>query len=140
MRTLLAFCLAFVAAPLGAQISVGGVPVDTLVRVPVTFVQKWENLPVDSTWLAYCAPVYQRGRGVIQLDSLVPVFPPVNPTCPPRSAVILIRPACAFLIPEFLHLRYRALYIVIIARGTCAVGIPLRDWPQTDDVTTRISP
>lgn len=124
---------------LGAQASIGGVPADTGFMFPAAFVRYVLALP-DTAARAFCVVTYTRARGIMDVDSLVPVEPASNPTCPPRQAVLLVRPECLFTIAEFLHLRYRALYVAIWApQRRCALGLPLRDWPQADDVTQRVA-
>lgn len=123
--------MAVIAAPLGAQAAP-----DSVFRFPPAFGVYMQAQP-DTVVRAFCVVTYSRYRGALTVDSLVVAPTATNPTCPPRQAVLLVRPLCAFTISEFLHLRYRAVYVAIWGRANgCVQGLPLRDWPQADDITS----
>ena len=120
MRALLALAL-LVALPLPAQ-SVRAYRGDTLNMTPQLSAVLEATPPHETA--AFCAPAYRRRGGNLWVDSLEVAPLAANPDCDPRAAVVLVRPVCAFTVAEFIGLRYRALYVLLICRPN-AVGFSL---------------
>lgn len=75
---------------------------------------------------AWCAPQYRRDPGTwnMWVDSLVRSERTSAPDCAPREAVVLIRRECVFSPLEFVFMRERWGYVVVVCAPN-AVGIPL---------------
>lgn len=135
----LAFLL---ASPLGAQ-RTG----DTLVRLDTLYgspalIAAMTTARSDTVH-AYCAPVFTRWRSTVRLDSLTIAARALNPDCGPREATVLLRPDCVFSLSEFVVLRVRALYVVLICRmggQAQGYGIPLGILPRPGDRITEGQP
>lgn len=108
------------AAPCGAQ----GVPFDTLKTRPAVSVQL-RRVAADSlgAWCVVRGRHDAAGRSVY-VDSIVEVPEAVNPDCNGRP-VLLKRPPCLFAPSEFLWLRIRASYVILVCGEGHAFGIAL---------------
>lgn len=121
--------MALFAAPLGAQ---APTPLDTL-KIRESIHAQIMALPTD-TITAFCAPSYRRASRAVYIDTLRPAATPTNPECAPSEAHVLVRPNCVFTLAEFVQLRSRALYVVLICRPN-AFGIPLHEPPPLERIT-----
>lgn len=129
-RLVMATLFALVAARADAQSP--PVPLDTL-NLRNDLHEAVMALPAD-TVVAFCAPQFRRDRSRVFIDWWNPTADPTNPLCGPREAHVLVRPSCVFTLAEFLQLRVRALYVVLICRPN-AFGIPLHEPPPLERIT-----
>jgi hypothetical protein len=125
MRTLTLVLAFLLALPVNAQ-SGDSLTLDTLYASPALIAAM--TAARADTVHAYCSPVFTRWRSTVRLDSLRLASRALNPDCGPREATVLLRPACVFSLGEFVVMRVRALYVVLVCRTggqTQGYGIPL---------------
>jgi hypothetical protein len=87
------------------------------------------SVPPDSL-AAFCAMSYRVDADAkeVTLVALRPAPVATNPECVGNEAAVLVRPGCVFNLLEFVQLRVRAPYVVLMCRpngALQAVGIPL---------------
>lgn len=119
MKTL-ALALVLAASPLAAQMG------DTVQVRPA--VHRTVGASVGDSLAAWCAVRWRHvsAQRSVFVDSITPAAVPINPDCG-DAAAILLRPACVFAPSEFLELRLRARYVILICEGgRRATGYPLR--------------
>lgn len=73
---------------------------------------------------AWCAPAYRRKDYNVWVDSLTFVEVPFSPDCPSRDAVVLLRKDCVFTVTEYVWMRPRAVYVILLC-PPMGVGIPI---------------